>query len=188
MKERSGEHGGSRQRLLVLGMGNEILTDDAVGLVALARVQEELGTAADDADVTFKALNTGGLDLLYEVEGYDTLVVIDAYHASDSVPGRCRVLSAADLGPASARIDSAHLLSLPSALLLSVELGYHTPELLGIVVIDVDDRCQLFGTTLSEPVEKAVPEAVAAAIELIEKNLQLTSPIDTRPSGVHRES
>lgn len=158
-------------RMIVLGLGNDILSDDAVGLRVLERVRAELATGRPELDVTFKALCTGGLDLLYEVEGYDSLVVIDAYHASDSVPGRCRVLGGGDLGPGSAHFDSAHLLSLPSALTLSRELGYHTPELLGVVVIDVDDRCQEFGTTLSEPVERAVPRATRAALEVIERCL-----------------
>jgi len=168
-------------------MGNEILTDDAVGLVVLSRVREELGATTADTEVTYKALNTGGLDLLYEVEGYDELLVIDAYHAADSVSGRCRVLSADDLGPATVRFDSAHLLSLPSALHISRELGYHTPELIGLIVIDVDDRCQLFGTTLSDPVEKAVPEAVTAAIDLVARSLDLASPRSTLAPVIHRE-
>jgi len=164
------------RRLLVLGLGNDILSDDAVGLRVLERVRAELSGFTPPGGVTFKGLCTGGLDLLYEVEGYDALVVIDAYHASDSVPGRCRVLGEGDFGPASARLDSAHLLSLPPALRLPAELGYHTPELLGVAVVDVDDRCQEFGTTLSEPVARAVPVATRAALEMIEQGLGTVLP------------
>ncbi len=153
--------------LLVLGLGNDILGDDAVGLHALRSAQASLRERGADAAVSFKELNAGGFDLMYEVEGYDALVVVDAWFTRDSVPGRVRVLGPEAFQPSSS-VTSAHLLSLPGALALSARLGYTTPALIAAVVIEVDERCHDFGTELSADVARSVPAAAAHVVEVVE--------------------
>ena len=152
--------------LLTLGMGNAILCDDAVGLHILALLESRCSALGLTHSIDFLALQTGGMDLLYEIDGFDYLVVIDAYYASDSIPGRIRVLSEASF-IAHNTVDSAHLFSLPTALRLSRELGYHTPKLIGAVMVDVGDNCTVFGETLSEAVKRSIPAAVDRAFDLI---------------------
>lgn len=169
-KQRPPEAGssGARERLLVLGMGNEILSDDGVGLVILDMVEERLGDRRG-GDVVFKKMNTGGLDLIYEAEGFDRLIVVDAYFAEDAVPGRVRILGAEDLGAGSSQVDSAHLLSLPDALEVSRRLGYRTPVLDAAVVVDVGESCLIFGEELSPEIAMAAREACDIVAEMVEK-------------------
>ncbi len=151
----------------MLGMGNEILSDDAVGLLVLEKLRERFSLEEYGDRLHFKGLNTGGLDLLYELEGYDYVLVVDAYYAPEGRPGRVRLVCRSELEPAPLGMDSAHLLSLPAALQMSRELGYRTPQLIGAVVIDVGDRCRVFGDEISGPVAQAVPAAVELAGDLI---------------------
>ncbi len=158
-------------KLLILGMGNEILSDDAVGLVAMDMVQEQLGPEFCDDRVVFKKMNTGGLDLIYETEGFDHLIVVDAYFAEDAVPGRVRVLAAEDLGDSGTEtVDSAHLLSLPGALGVSKKLGYQTPDLEAAVVVDVGENCLVFGEQLSPGIAEAAREAAGIIVEMVENH------------------
>ncbi len=163
----------ARRSLLVLGLGNPILRDDSAGLVACARARRQLAPIADKAGLTFKELCIGGFDLLYEIEGFDHLIVIDAFHTADSVPGRVRTLSLEDLGAGDAASTSGHLLSLPKAMELSRSLGYRTPKLLAAVVIDVGTSGLEFGEQLSPEVAEAVPLATDMVCSMVKEIISI---------------
>ncbi len=61
-------------RTLVLGLGNEILSDDGVGILAARRVRELVG---DDVHVAEACVAT--IDLLSLMSGYDRVVIIDSF-------------------------------------------------------------------------------------------------------------
>ena len=161
------DNGSTRPTLLILGMGNEILSDDGVGLVALEHSRGLIGERGYPVELHFKKLNTAGLDLIFEVEGYEHLLVVDAYFAEDSRPGRGRGLSPEDLGGPS-QVDSAHLISLPDALKMSKKHGYHTPDLIGAVVIDVGESCLVFAEGIGEEMRLAAEEAGRIVADMIE--------------------
>ena len=73
---------GAEDRILVLGLGNDILSDDGVGLQAARRVGELIG---DRAEVEEASVAT--IDLLPLMSGYDRVVIIDAFIAPDLRPG-----------------------------------------------------------------------------------------------------
>jgi hydrogenase maturation protease len=155
----------TRPRILAIGIGNEIRCDDAVGLAVAEEVRQRI---ADIRHVTVKTLAAGGWQLLYELEGFDRLIVVDAYFAETSRPGRVRVQQPAAVLPVR-DIDaaSAHLLSIPDAIALSARFSDRAPSLVGVVTIDVGEDCLTFGVGLSPLVSKAVSKAADAVMELI---------------------
>lgn len=62
-------------RVVVIGLGNPLMGDDGLGLVALARLQAEFEF---DGDVAFVDGGTWGLNLLPVVESTDYLLFLDA--------------------------------------------------------------------------------------------------------------
>jgi len=70
------------RRELVLGLGNELLSDDAVGLLAARRVAELAGARVDHAEACVATL-----DLLPVIAGYDRLIVVDAFLSGVEPPG-----------------------------------------------------------------------------------------------------
>jgi hydrogenase maturation protease len=70
------------RRTLVLGLGNEILCDDGVGLLAARRVADRLGGRVDHAEACVATL-----DLLPVIAGYRRVVVVDAYVSPTDPPG-----------------------------------------------------------------------------------------------------
>jgi len=158
----------SKRGILVLGLGNPIRRDDGVGLEVLHRAQaalEELG--GPGGPVICRGLCAGGFDLMYEVVGYDRLVVVDSLYTPTSVAGRVGVVTSDQLTCGDAGTVSPHLLGLPEALLWSARVGYHTPRLEAAVVVEVDGRCMEFGEGLSEPVRAAIPEAVRTLCRIV---------------------
>ncbi len=72
-------------RTLLLGMGNPILSDDAVGIRLVRDFRRRLGNVAgldivDDCTV-------GGMDLLRIVEGYDRLLLVDSIKTREGTGG-----------------------------------------------------------------------------------------------------
>lgn len=161
----------SMKSLLVLGLGNPILRDDSAGLIACEAARQRLAPITDSRVVTFKPLCIGGFDLIYEMEGYDALIVVDAFHTEDSVPGRVRTLSFEDLRAGDATNISGHLISLPRAIELCDCLGLRTPELIAAVVIDVGAEGLEFGEDLSPRVEEAIPIAADIVCRLVKDTL-----------------
>jgi hydrogenase maturation protease len=68
---------------LVLGLGNPLRGDDGVG----PRVVAELGCRDLGAGVKVVDAGTGGLDLLWVLEGWEHVVIVDAAHVGRA-PGQ----------------------------------------------------------------------------------------------------
>lgn len=64
--------------VLVLGLGNPVMTDDGVGLVALARLQEAW---AFGPEVRFADGGTWGMRLLPMIQDHDRILFLDALDA-----------------------------------------------------------------------------------------------------------
>ena len=73
-------------RTLVLGLGNPLLGDDAVGLKVAALVRERLD-GAPGVDVLEE--EAGGLRLMERMTGYDRAVLVDAA-VTGGTPGTIR--------------------------------------------------------------------------------------------------
>ena len=87
-------------RILIIGLGNPIVSDDSVGL----RVVEELKPLlAHRTDVEVAEDYWGGLRLMERMIGFDRAIVVDAIHSgAPPAPFTCyprRRPHAAELGP-----------------------------------------------------------------------------------------
>jgi hydrogenase maturation protease len=149
-------------KTLILGLGNPLLTDDAVGL----RVAQELRTCLNGNQEIEVGLDYwGGLRLMERMIGFDRAIIIDAI-VSGKPPGTIQVLNPGDIP--TQRSASAHDVNLPTALILGRQAEAHLPDdkdilLIGIEAADV----QTFSEQLSPDVEAVVQEAVELVISTI---------------------
>ena len=145
-----------RTPLLILGLGNVLLTDDGVGPAAIARLQQRYQFPAGALVVDGGTL---GLSLLSYIEDAESVVLVDAVKA-DAPAGTLVRLDGADVGPAVATRLSPHQVGVAD-LLEGAAWHDQTPErivLLGIVPSSIE-----LGFGLSEP----VADAMADLIELV---------------------
>ncbi len=75
--------------ILVFGVGNEILTDDGIGPKLVKRLQKEFTHSGIEYDTAF----LGGMELLEYIQGYKTVVFIDAIRTRNGIPGDVYQLS-----------------------------------------------------------------------------------------------
>jgi hydrogenase maturation protease len=144
-------------RSLILGLGNPILGDDAIGLV----VAEALRPLVVAPDVEIDVDYWGGLRLMERLVGYDRAIIIDAICSGLNPPGTVLQLGPDDLP--THHSASAHDMTLPTALRLASTLGLHMPQTIIIIAIEAESTMDL-GENLTPAVAAAVPQAANAVL------------------------
>jgi hydrogenase maturation protease len=149
-------------QLLLLGLGNDILTDDGVGL----HVVRELGHKfAGQPTIDVRETTEMGLALLDFITGYRTVVIVDSIQTGKAPPGVLHELDPSTLTQLSGR--TPHFLGVSETLALGRQLGLAMPEQVKIFAIEVEDPFTL-GTTLTPTLRSALPgitERVAVALQ-----------------------
>jgi hydrogenase maturation protease len=149
------------RRAVILGVGNPVLTDDAVGLHVAGRAREILG---ERPDVVVRESERGGLDLVELLEGFDVAVLVDALLAPGRPAGSILRLDVDGAG-ATTHLHGAHGVDLPTAVALGRRLGVAMPARVWIVGVVVEDALTL-GEALTPAVAESVEPAAALAVAL----------------------
>ena len=152
-------------RLLVLGLGNDILTDDAVGLLVARAVATRL---RDDPAVAVRETTEMGLALLDEVADFDTVVLVDAVQTGRVPPGHIHECDIADLPQVTA--TSPHFIGVGETLALGRRLGVSMPQRVRVIAIEVADPFTL-GNQPTATVMAAVEQAVERVMVLIRSGI-----------------
>lgn len=139
---------------MVLGIGNPILSDDAVGFQVAERLRKAL---KNRKSVTVKETSVSGLSLLDEITGYERLIIVDAIQTRDGKPGDIYRLTPADFKVG--RMAVIHDVGLFSALELARKLDMEVPREVVIFAIEAKDIAT-FSEKCSPEVEEAIPKAV----------------------------
>jgi hydrogenase maturation protease len=142
-------------RLLVLGLGNDILTDDAVGLHVVHELQHEL---AGRPSIDFRETTEMGLALLDFITGYRAVAIVDSIQTGQEPPGFLHELDASALNQLTGR--TPHFVGVSETLALGKQLGLAMPEQVRIFAIEVEDPFTL-GTALTPALQAALPSIVA---------------------------
>jgi hydrogenase maturation protease len=142
-------------RVVVVGLGNPLLADDAAGL-AVADELERLLAVHPVPGVTVARSYRGGLELLNLVDGFDHAVLVDALVREDPVPGRVHELDAERIA-GSARLVGTHEVDLATALELGRRAGLAMPDAVRVIGIEAADVLS-FREQLSPAVAEAVHE------------------------------
>jgi hydrogenase maturation protease len=150
-------------KVLVAAFGNELRGDDGFG-IAVLRQLEETGAGAPNVEVRLLEVGTAGLWLAQELlSRYDRLIIVDAVNRNVP-PGTLCVLKVDDV-PDAGHVDM-HLTVPSRALSAAKALGALPPQtfLVGCEPADVDELTM----ALSDPVRRAVPDAVRHVRALME--------------------
>ena len=141
-------------RILLLGLGNDILTDDAVGLHVVYELQREL---ADHPSIDIRETTEMGLALLDYITGYRVVFIVDSIQTGKAAPGVLHELDAAALTQLTGR--TPHFVGVGETLALGRQLGLPMPEQVSIFAIEVEDPFTL-GTALTPALQAALPGIV----------------------------
>jgi hydrogenase maturation protease len=125
----------------VLGLGNPVLGDDAVGL-RVAETLELMLSQEPIPGVSVLTSTRAGFELIDLLKGFDKAVLVDCLCVPQGQPGSVRRLSL-DHFNGSARLVNAHGLSVKEAFSLAGELGIKMPGEVEILAVEAADAYTL---------------------------------------------
>jgi hydrogenase maturation protease len=141
-------------KVLLLGMGNPILSDDGVGLF----IARELEKSLLGVDVSTTAM--AGLEVLELIRGYDRIFVIDASTMKKCEPGKIVKFNHEE--NSCVHLFSSHGLNFFELLCLGKKLGYVMPSVEGVYGIEIGDEV-CFGCGLTRHLKEKF-ELIARSI------------------------
>jgi hydrogenase maturation protease len=145
---------------VLIGLGNPVCGDDAVGLRVAERVQALLA-ARPVAGARVVTSTRGGFELLELLSGYDRAIVVDCLATEGAVPGTVRELDLHDVRGCP-RLVGGHDIGLAEVVELGRVVGARMPERIEIVAVEADgvDR-----------IEERLSPAVASQVEPLARQL-----------------
>jgi len=144
-------------RARVLCLGNDVLADDALGLLVAKELRRRLSRCVDVVDSM-----ESGLYLMDYLLNVPHVVVVDTIQTGRSDPGTIYVLGEDDLR--AARGGSPHYVGILDAVDLVRKLGLRAAQELQIVAVEASD-C----VNLGRPLHPQVRAAMAAVVRCVEE-------------------
>lgn len=139
-----------------MGLGNPILTDDAVGILVLNELKK---IAGNKVGLTFSEMNSGGLALFDLVSGFDQAVLIDSIITNQVPVGTLIAMSPEDFSE-TRHVSNLHDINFATAMKMSDSWGLSVPKDFRIYAIEVEEVLR-FGLELTDKVKHNFQKIIA---------------------------
>jgi hydrogenase maturation protease len=136
----------------LLGLGNEILADDAFGILAAREVARRF-----QGEIEVVQSSSAGYDLMDHLLGARRLLVVDTIVTGRARPGAISVFTADRVQPAPG--GSPHFLGLFEVLAVGRKLHLDVPKEIIVIAVEASD-CVTVGGPIHPDVQSAIPEVV----------------------------
>jgi len=152
-----------KPKILILGLGNDLLSDDAIGLLVVRDLKKQQNT-------NFEIIETAehGMALLDYFIGFDSAILVDAIQTKSVPVGTIHEMDESDLNEVFA--PSPHFSGLPEMIHVAREMNLDFPKQFKIFAIEVADVL-----TMGGEVSPKVYDAIAEIQPKITKQIQLWS-------------
>ncbi len=151
---------------IVVGLGNEILTDDGIG-PALCKEMEKLFPLPN---IKYITATTGGLEILEMIRDYKTVMIIDAIRTKNGIPGTVYYLTPSDFKE-TLNISNIHDISFLTALKLGEKLGINMPETIHIIAVEIIEDL-VFSESFSPEIQRCYDSIVQTTKTFFENILK----------------
>ena len=140
--------------ILVLCLGNEVLSDDRFGAEIADRLRgDDFGP---DVEVLFVA--AAGFTLVDLLAGRKAALVVDTILTGACDPGTIHYFPMGNLTP-SRSLTNSHQINLPTALEFGRKMGYAMPDEIQVLAVEAQDVTTL-AEKLTEPVAAAIDDSL----------------------------
>jgi hydrogenase maturation protease len=169
-------------RVLIAGVGNIFLGDDGFGVEVARRLVHEMWST----DVSVADFGIRGVHLAYElIAGYDLVIIVDTV-SRGAAPGTTYVIEP-DLEDARCgSVSDSHDMVLDNVFAMVRTLEGDMPPRVLIVGCEPADFGEKIG--LSEPVSRAIPDAIRAVREIVGGRTASVSVSSAGEMGTHKEA
>ncbi|MGA1977208.1 MAG: hydrogenase maturation protease [Bacteroidales bacterium] len=150
-----------RKKTLILGVGNEILSDDGIG----PKLVTNLSRLFNDANLKFETAGSGGLEIMEYMHGYDKVIFIDAIHTREAKPGKVYYFRPSYFRETS-NLSNLHDVNFLTAIRLGDILKLDLPSDLHIIAVEIVEDLE-FSEELTPEIKKKYPEILAEVLALM---------------------
>ena len=133
----------------LLGLGNEILADDALGILVTREVERRFGPL-----IEVVASSETGFNLIDKLVGAARLLVVDTMVTGQAKPGTIHIFEENQARPVPG--TSPHFIGLFEVLAVARELGLAAPREVIIIAVEAAD-CLTVGGAMHPGVRRAIP-------------------------------
>jgi hydrogenase maturation protease len=146
-------------RILILALGNDIMGDDAAGLIAARELKKIFGRTVDIFEVS-----SAGFSLVDILEGYRRVLIIDSIPCSSQSDCCIKELKKEDLSKQYSY--SPHYVGLPEIIELANRLGIRFPHEIKALVIEIKEK-GIIREGLTEQVRNKIPILIERASRIV---------------------
>lgn len=139
---------------LILGLGNEILTDDGIGI----KIIHHLNKKIDNESIIYHTASCGGLEIVEMMDGYTTVIIIDAIKTKEGTPGEVYHLTQEHFKQ-SMHVSNFHDISFLTAIEFCKQAGMKIPDTIHIIAIEIIEDL-VFSNSFSAEIENMYPEII----------------------------
>jgi hydrogenase maturation protease len=153
------------EKILILGIGNDILKDDGIG----PRLVKDLQKETFPEGICFKTSSMGGLEILELIRDYHTVLILDAIKTKEGMPGDVYYFNPEDFHE-TMHLSNLHDVNFITALELAKKIKLSIPETIHIIAVEIVEDLE-FGHSLSPELEEKYPKILERVHEFLHSNL-----------------
>jgi hydrogenase maturation protease len=148
-------------KILILGLGNDILMDDGIG----PKLSREMQKKYTDPRFCYDTAAIGGMELIEMIRDYERVIIIDAIHTKGGIPGAVYHLTPSDFKETS-NMSNVHDINFLTALKLAEKLGISVTSKIDIIAVEIIEDLT-FGTEFTPPVQEKYPEVIIQVKQIV---------------------
>jgi len=122
----------NENKTLIYGIGNEILSDDAIGPKLTWQLEKDLNLP----NIKYETAFVGGLEVLEIINGYNTVVFIDGIKTKNGIPGDVYYFTTEDFKE-TLNLSNLHDTDFLTAIELGKQIGFQIPPNIHIIAIEI---------------------------------------------------
>ena len=152
-----------KKKILVLGIGNEVLKDDGIGPKLVKKLQNFLPSN----NIDYVTSLVGGMESIEIMKDYDEAIIIDGIITEDGVPGTVYDMTY-PFNLNTLHLSNAHDISFDMSVKLARRLNIPFPKKIKIIAIEIlEDR--EFGENLTAALQKCYSEIFSSVSAMIQE-------------------
>jgi hydrogenase maturation protease len=152
-----------KKKTLILGIGNNILTDDGIGI----RLIGDLRKMIRESDVYYETACCGGLELVEYIKDFEQVVFIDAIRTKEGKPGDVFYFVPSDFRE-TMHLSNLHDVSFLTALKLGHILNLDLPNDLHIIAIEIIEDME-FSEEFTPLIKEKYPQILEKVLETVKQ-------------------
>jgi len=151
---------------LILGLGNEVLGDEALGL----KIVDDLKHSYTSPGLEYAKAANGGIEILDFINDYRELVIIDTISTNSGRPGDIYYFTPDDYRE-TLHLSSEHDINFLTAIKTGETLGFKIPRNIDILAVEITHNMQL-GETFSHIIYNRYDEILDEILNFIRKKVE----------------